>query len=340
MNALDITINQAAQFFLQNDNYLIVAHTSPDADTIGSASALVAGLRKLGKNAAAVCDEPLPSRFAFLDTSNCFIPTEVSAYENYSVSEQSSISDSLLFEIQNYISVDVASATMLGSFEKKFTDRVFDLSIDHHLVNTVPCARRLLCTGYSSCGEIIFELLKLLGVEIDKSIAISLYGAISSDSGGFRYSSTRGQTMRYAAELIETGIDFAKINRLLFETKSLVQIEIEKIAYNAIELYEDGKLAVIVLTADDIAKAKATDTDIDSVNQIPRQIAGVEVSAVIRQKGDKVKVSLRSNEYFNVAELAASFGGGGHFHAAGCAFFNEDIQAVKKKIVDSIHGRL
>ncbi|HOJ47388.1 MAG TPA: DHHA1 domain-containing protein [Bacillota bacterium] len=339
MNALDITINQAARFFLENDNFLIVSHTSPDADTVGSASALVAGLRKLGKNAAAVCDEPIPDRLLFLDANGCFIQNGAS--ETCSSGGPNAILPSIPapFQVQTYVSVDVASATMLGRFEQRFLEKFFDLSIDHHLVNTIPCKRRLLCTGYSSSGEIIYELLTLLGVEIDRSIAVSLYGAISSDSGGFRYSATRSQTMRYAADLIETGIDFAKINRLLFETKSLAQIEIEKIAYNAIELYEDGKLAVIVLTADDIAKANAADSDIDGVYQIPRQIAGVEVSAVIRQKGDKVKVSLRSNEYFNVAELAASFGGGGHFHAAGCAFY-EDIQAVKKRIIDSLHGKL
>lgn len=318
--ALELTINQAAEFLKQRDNFLIVCHTSPDADTIGSASALAAGLRKLGKNAAAVCDEPIPAKLSFLDTNHCF-------------------TEAIPFKAETYVSVDVASPTMLGSFEQKFVEKGFDLSIDHHLVNTVPCERRLLCTSYSSCGEIIFELLTVLGVVADKSIAVSLYGAISSDSGGFRYASTRGQTMRYAADLIETGIDFAKINRLLFETKSLVQIEIEKIAYNSIELYEDGKLAVIVLSAEDLAKAKANDSDVDSVNQIPRQIAGVEVSAVIRQKGEKVKVSLRSNEYFNVAEIAASFGGGGHFHAAGCAF-NEDIQTVKNKIIAALHGKL
>jgi phosphoesterase RecJ-like protein len=181
---LDITIHQAAQFLKQNDNFLIVCHTSPDADTIGSASALTAGLRKLGKNAAAVCDEPIPEKLSFLDTNHCF-------------------SETVPFEVQTYISIDVASPAILGNFEQKFVERGFDLSIDHHLVNTVPCERRLLCTAYSSCGEIIYELLTELGVRIDKSVAVSLYGAISSDSGGFRYSSTRGQTMRYAADLIE-----------------------------------------------------------------------------------------------------------------------------------------
>ncbi|HBR31282.1 MAG TPA: hypothetical protein DD733_04290 [Clostridiales bacterium] len=319
---MNLTIRQAADFLLERDNFLLVSHTGPDADTIGSASALVMGLRSIGKKAVAICDEDIPKKLQFLDMEDSFVKTEPVG-------------------IQTYLSIDAASASMLGAFTKKYTEeRVFDLSIDHHMINNIPCDRLLLCADYSSCGEIIFELLRELGIKLYEPIAIALYAAISSDSGGFRFSSTRPVTMRYAAEIMETGIDFAKINRLLFETKSLSQMKIEKLAYNSIELYYEGKLAVVVLTPDTMRDISCDERDVDSINQIPRQIAGVEVSVVIRQKGDKVKVSLRSNDYFNVAEFASeNFGGGGHYHAAGCSF-DKDIDEVKSIVISSFEGKL
>ncbi len=318
---MDINIEQAAAYLKDRDDYLVVSHASPDADTIGSAAALVTGLRSIGKNAVAVCYDRIPDKLSFLDSGCCFTETEPKG-------------------IKTYISVDTASAVMLGGLAEKYTkERVFDLAIDHHIVNNIPCRQRLLFADYSSCGEIIFELLEKLGIPLDKSTATSLYGAMSSDSGGFRFSSTRPQTMRHAARLMETGIDFAKINRLLFETKTLRQIEIERIAYNSVELYYDGRLAVVTITADHLLKANADESDIEGLSQIPRQISGVEVSAVIRPKGDTVKVSLRSNDYFNVAELASRFGGGGHHHAAGCSF-DTDTDHAKEAIIDSLKGLL
>lgn len=317
---MDITIKQAADFLLERDNYLVVSHTSPDADTIGSAAALVAGLRSIGKKAVAICDEPIPNKLSFLKADNFFTDSEPP-------------------DIKAHVSVDTASIPMLGKFADKYSaEHIFDLSIDHHMVNDIPCKRRLLCADYSSCGEIIYELFDALNIKISKSIAVLLYSAISSDSGGFRYSSTRSNTLRYAADLIDKGIDFAKINRLLFETKTPVQMELERIAYNSIEFYYDRKLSVVTITNDDLIKTKAEDADLDSLNQIPRQISGVEVSVVIKPKNDKVKVSLRSNEYFNVAEFASLFGGGGHHHAAGCTF-EKDINEVKSIIINAFNGK-
>ena len=212
--------------------------------------------------------------------------------------------------------MDVASAGQLGVSEAPH----FALSIDHHAVNRIGCERLLLKSDYPAAGEIVYELLCALGLPLDRPLATLLYAAISSDSGGFRYSSTRPQTHLCAAKLLETGIDFAKINRLLFETKSEVQTALEKAAYNRLELHCGGKLAVVALDEALMAALGASESDVDCVNQIPRQLAGVEVSAVLRPTAGGTKVSLRSNECFDVAAFTAALGGGGHVHAAGCRF--------------------
>ena len=103
----------------------------------------------------------------------------------------------------------------------------------------------------------------------------------------------------------------------MFENKTRIQTELEKAAYNRLEFYCGGRAAVVALDEELMASVGARESDVDCVNQIPRQIEGVEVSAVLRPSGGGTKISMRSNDYFNVADFCASLGGGGHLHAAG-----------------------
>ena len=294
-----LNVDRAAAYLRTADDCLIYIHTNPDGDAVGSGGALALALRRLGKRARVFCADVIPERLRFL--------TEAAADVPFTRTQDASATP---------LSVDVASAGQLGVPEAPH----FALSIDHHAVNRIGCERLLLKSDYPAAGEIVYDLLCALGLPPDRPLATLLYAAISSDSGGFRYSSTRPQTHLCAAKLLETGIDFAKINRLLFETKSEVQTALEKAAYNRLELHCGGKLAVVALDEALMAALGASESDVDCVNQIPRQLAGVEVSAVLRPTAGGTKVSLRSNECFDVAAFTAALGGGGHVHAAGCRF--------------------
>jgi phosphoesterase RecJ-like protein len=222
-----------------------------------------------------------------------------------------------------FVSVDVASMAMLGKFDELFAERGFSLSIDHHFINSVLCERRLRFDNYIANGEIIYELIIELGVDIDEKTANYLYTAICSDSGGFKFSATRPETYETAAHLIRAGADFVNVNRVLFEQKTVTQLAVEKMAYDSLELFYDGRVAIILLKSEDLEKAGVTDNyELDGVAQLPRQIAGVDISASIRPvelngTNKKYKVSMRSNSDFDVSEFAKKFNGGGHYHAAG-----------------------
>lgn len=308
-----ISLQEAAAFLAERDGFVVFTHANPDGDTIGSAVALVRILRSIGKNAVAVCADPIPQKYAFVDTCGAFIAD-------------------LPTNIETAVSVDVASKAVLGALADFCENRPFDLSIDHHKVNTLPCQRLLDKDNYIANGEIVYELALEMGVDIDADTASALYTAICSDSGGFRYANTRAETYEYAAALIRKGVDFAEISRKLFEQKSPTQIQLEREAYNALTMHFDGKLAIVAIDEDTIKRLNVADNDFDSVNQIPRQISGVEVSAVIRPKGDESKVSLRSNRYFDVSELAKKQGGGGHLHAAGYRYNGTPKEAAKALI--------
>ncbi len=307
-----ISINQAAAFLKGCDGYLIYTHASPDGDTIGSAIALALILRKMGKTAFAFSVDGIPEKLSFLPTDGIFIENEPENTEDYTL-----------------LSVDVAGPMVLGRAKNK----TFSLSIDHHKVNTVDCEKLLVFSDRIACGEIIFMLLDELKIALDKDIAASLYTAISSDSGGFRYSETKPETHIIAARCLETGIDFADINRRLFEAKTKPQVNLIKTAYKNLELIRDGRFAIVAIRPEEVIECGATEMDFDCINSIPREIAGVLASAVIRKKSDGIKVSMRSNAEIDVAELCKAFGGGGHYHAAGfthCGSFDSALETVRK----------
>lgn len=306
-----ISIKQAAAFLLGCDGYLIYTHANPDGDTIGSSVALCLALRQLGKKASVFSVDGVPKKLSFLDMG-VFISDEPEATDGYTL-----------------LSVDVAGPKMLGRARNKS----FCLSIDHHKVNTIDCKSLLIMDDRIACGEIIYMLISELGATLTPDIATALYAAISSDSGGFRYDATKPETHIMAAECLKTGIDFAEINRRLFECKTVSQVELTKTAYQKLELLNNDRFAIVAITPDEVDRCGATESDFDCINSIPREIDGVLASAVIRQKADGVKVSFRSNADIDVAEISKNLGGGGHYHAAGFTFdgsFGDAVSLVRR----------
>lgn len=306
-----ISVKEAAAFLSGCDGYLIYTHASPDGDTIGSAVALALALRKIGKRADIFSVDGIPEKLSFIKNEGLFVQTEPGSFEGYTL-----------------VSVDIAGPKMLGNARNKS----FALSVDHHKVNTVECESLLVMSDRIACGEIIFKILEELKIELDYDIATALYTAISSDSGGFRYDATKPETHIMAAKCIEAGIDFADINRRLFESKTLSQVALTKIAYKNLELLRGGKFAIVAIRPEEVAECGANETDFDCINSIPREIAGVLASAVIRQKADGIKISMRSNANIDVAEIAKAQNGGGHYHAAGFTFggsFDKALELVR-----------
>jgi phosphoesterase RecJ-like protein len=309
-----ITVEQAAEYLLAHDGYIIYNHAMPDGDALGSAAALALILRGIGKRAFAFSPDGIPEKYGFLPAEGVFVasPDELPGYIP--------------------LSVDVAGPNLLGDIKVP----VFALSFDHHLINTLECERLCLDSGKIAAGELIYELAAELGAKITKDIADSLYTAICSDSGGFRYELTSAQTHRIAAELHEAGADHAVICRRLFECKSRAQYELLRLAYNKLRLTRGGKCAYVVVTKEEKDACGAGDGDFDCVNSVPRELDGVEISAVLRARGNGFKVSLRSSGDTDVSAIAKRYGGGGHYHAAGFTLEcgAEEAEAEIRKIFE------
>jgi len=307
-------------------NTLILFHRGPDPDAIGSAFALKQILSALGSRVWCVCSDELPDRLRFLadDEQQSVLPA--------------SIPDD--FEIMRIISVDTASPSQLGDLYAIWQGHV-DLMIDHHGKGE-PFADHYILPDCAATGEIVFDLAKQLAreglLEITPAICADLYAAISSDTGGFRFSNVTQETHLRAAELVTSGIDCAEINHRLFDSKSVDQLRAQAAGISNLQLFADGRIAVITFPYALKVALGLSDEHLENLVDIARSIAGVEIAVAIRQpKAEGVfRASLRASCDYDVSAVCAKFGGGGHVRAAGCTLQAADMEDAVRRVVSEI----
>lgn len=291
------------------DRVLVACHRNPDGDAIGSAHALAYALRKLGKNACVFCPDPFGEEFSYI--------TE----------KEKDLCD---FDPRCFVTVDVASPEMLC--DAPFRDGI-DIVLDHHRVNTVSASLKAVLPEMASCGEIVLEVIRRLGVDFDEYLAAALYTAIATDTGCFRYSNVNENTFSAAATLsryAEKG-EFYRINKKLFETKSRSRLALEAYAVEKSAFAADGKIAYLSVSRKEQEKLGVTYSDLDVLINVIRQVEGVEVSLVIKEREEgEFKVSVRSEAGFDASEFCRNFGGGGHIAAAGCTLAGEENEVVEQ----------
>lgn len=309
---MTVSLNECAQFFRENDNYLILSHEHPDGDTLGSAFALIAILRAVGKKCVFKCADRIPKDFSYI----------TSAYRDDDI------------EPECIVAVDVADKKLLGSLCAEYGDRV-NMCIDHHLSNTGYAEKLCLRECAATC-ELISELCDLLGVAPDKYIGECIYTGISTDTGCFRYQNTTAHTLHLAAKMYDLGINSAKINKLMFETKSKSMLALETLARETLEYYFDGRCAVISVTQAMYRKSGSNEGECYVITSLPRQIEGVSVGAVIKEKPDGTfDISVRTDCGIDASAICRRLGGGGHKGAAGCTLelpYNETKRRLLKEI--------
>lgn len=297
----------------------IVMHVHPDADTVGSAAALIRVYEQLGISAHYVSADKIPDRLAFL-------------LEGLSLCESTSGGE--------FISIDVASVAQLGKFAEAQPE--ISLMIDHHEVGEAfaPCYK---IPGASSAAEVLFgvieELISLGKIKLTKEIASPLYAALSSDTGRFSYSSATPDSYRMAARLIEAGADHARINHLLFSQKAPEQIRAEGLIASKIELYFGGKVSAVTLTKEERTSLGIAFEHFDTAIETVRSVKGAEISFIVKETDDnRIKASLRSTKY-DMASVASELSGGGHRLAAGCSPDAPDVYTARDIILGKMREK-
>ncbi len=289
-------------------NAIIVGHSHPDGDCVGSAVALAVLIEALDGKAEVIFPEKAPHRLEFILGKRRELECLPENLDGYQI-----------------ICVDVASPVQMASLREAIESRVF-IRIDHHDIG-VPYAQNEFVDAHAAAtAEIIlslFEYARASGrFENDETpfdCRMPIYAAISSDTGCFKYANVTPATHLAAAALIKSGVNAAEINRLLFDTKDENQLKAEGIALSRIQTFCGGKISGIAVELSDYGESLNI-KDFETAIDFARSVRGAQVAVCVKAAPveNTFRASLRANGDTDVSKIAAIFGGGGHIRAAGC----------------------
>ena len=192
----------------------------------------------------------------------------------------------------------------------------------------------------AAAAELLYEVICAMRVEITPHIADCLYTGLSTDTGCFKFSSTKASTHITAAKLMEAGAHVEELNTLLFDTKSRERMEAERIARNHLEYHLDGRCALIYLTRDEIEQSRVDPADLEELTSLPISIEGVKVGLTLRQQpGGSYRISVRTAKGVDACAIARRLGGGGHTRAAGCELLG-NLDNAKSAILSEVEAVL
>jgi len=323
-----VTAAGVAHRLRQETGVLAVSHEAPDGDALGCLSAFLLMCRRLGIRCEGYIpgENGLPPEYLFLP-----LVKEVRRGEVPVVEPGTTV---YFFDC----------ASLLRSNSHGFPEGAVRINIDHHGDNPGFGDLNLLDPTAPSTSAILYEVFKAGGFPIDAEVATGLYVGLVTDTGRFQYSNTTANAHRMAAELQEAGVDVAWVYRQVYESTPLPKLMLLERALRHLEIRLGGALAVSWLGSDDFLQAGADEGHAEGLIDTLRQIHGVRVAVLLREKvsadGVQTKVSLRSTDgSLNVAELAHKRGGGGHTRAAGFTS-EEDVPTVMAWIEREVEAAL
>ena len=310
-----MTRNECARWLLGHDNYVILTHRRPDGDAIGSAVSLCLALRKAGKTAHVL--------------ENREITTLMAPLAEGLTCEAAGDSDTV-------ITVDMAAPNMFTKEAAHLVDRC-RLRIDHHDTGVSYADHELVVADAAACGDIIYDVLLEMGVELDQDIARALYVAVSTDTGCFRFANTNAHSYQVAAACAATGADLYPLTQALFDTNSLGKLKVQGWIVEHAHIFAGGAAAVCAIPKS--LEETVTKDDLEGIPGFLRSIEGVKMSATLRATEDGSKMSVRSVPGYDCTAICGIFGGGGHKGAAG-ASTSLPLKEMEKAVIAAMEQYL
>lgn len=299
------------------ESVLVCGHVMPDGDSLGSVLALGLTLESMGKKVTMAGPDPSPTIYDFLpglDKYRVGLPPDGG--------------------FDTLVILDCSVPERLGpGFQELLSGETDIIILDHHASSSCFGKYRYVDPAASAVGEIIYDLIIEMGLEINRDVAICLYTAIVTDTGSFQYDSTTPGTLRRVANLMEIGVPAAQINVRIYEEKPKVVFQLLCSALSTLTTSSCGKVSWMTVTRETIKSSGAEDEHTEGLVNYAKSIRGVEVGMLFREVEEGIyKISFRSKDAVDVNRLAALFGGGGHPHASGCTVQGA-LDEIKEKVI-------
>jgi phosphoesterase RecJ-like protein len=300
--------------------FVLSSHARPDGDSIGSQLAMAYALRALGKEVAVVnADAAPPPLMQFPGVPEITVAPAVDGPYDAAIIMECS---------------DLARTGVSG------LDRSFVINIDHHPGNTGYGQINWFDSTAAACGEMVFDLIRALGVPLSKDIATHIYLAILTDTGSFHYSSISPRTFDMCREALEAGVDPVLVARNVYDSNNMGRLKLFGAVLSAMQIDQTGRIAIVYLDHEMAREAGGTYEDTEGLINLPLTVKEIQAVVFFKQvEGDEYRVSLRSKGDIDIGGVAKEFGGGGHKNASGCTV-NGAIDALQKLFIEKIENAI
>jgi phosphoesterase RecJ-like protein len=312
------SIQKAKKLINKYDKIIIITHTSPDGDALGSSLALYHFLVEYGKQVDVIVPNEFPDFLQWMQGADQVVIAE----KNLSIATELIEAAELIFFLDFNVLKRIEQLEL--SVKKSSASKIL---IDHHLEPELFCNITISHPEISSTAELIFRFICRMGLYeyVDKSCAECIYVGMMTDTGAFTYNSNSPAIYYIISELLEKGIDkdalYSRIYCGLSERKIRMQ---GYVLYNKMKIFKEYKTALLSLTYEEHQKFRSQKGDTEGFVNIPLNIENIVFSAFIREEKEIVRISFRSRGDFPTNEFAKEiFGGGGHLNAAGGEFYGK-----------------
>ena len=294
---------------------LIISHINPDGDTLGSMSGLYSLIRENYKKDADMLLDNLPATYEFLP-----------AIKNAKF--YNTIDKSLVYDL--VITVDVAAIDRMDEVKVFFEKAHSTLNIDHHATNNSYAQNNIVVPEASSTGEVIASLAQENGWKMNYDAALSLYTAILTDTGSFKFSNTSPKTLETAAKLLEYGVKPHDVYKWCYESYPKNFFLFQNYCLNKAVFLKNDRVVYTEIYKKDVEKFAVGPDCTEGLTEKLRAISSTEIAFIAKEIAPGMtKFSMRSKNV-DVSAICAMFGGGGHKLAAGCVVKSSVKTAVDK----------
>lgn len=291
---------QTAEAIRRRQRFVIASHVRPDGDAIGSQMAMAYALKHLGKEVRVVsCDAAPPPLLVFPGVSEIEIVDRVDDPGDAVIVMESG---------------DLLRTGVSG------LERGFVINIDHHVGNSMFGAINWFDVSAAACGEMVFDLVRELGVPLSHDIAVHLYVAILTDTGSFRHSNITPRTFEICRQCVEAGVNPSAVARSVFDSNNLGRLKLMGAILSRMHIDSSGRLATVSVDEELVTSCNGTYEDTEGLINLPLTVREIQAVVFFKQVGpNDWRVSMRSKGDVNINAVAKEFGGGGHKNASGCS---------------------
>jgi phosphoesterase RecJ-like protein len=301
-------------------SWVILAHEKPDGDTLGCGSAFFQRGTSMGKKCFWMGPDPFPRIYRFLPFSDSYRTGEDLSHVN--------MADNPVL-----IVLDTSNPERSVNGIEEAASLYPVINIDHHGDNSIFGTLNWIDEGASSVGEMVHDLFSKAGWDISSDEAGSLFTAVSTDTGFFRFPATSARTLEISSDLVSRGADPSRIYEEVYENRTLEGLRLWGAGLSRASLHLGGILCSAFLTSEDFRRLNGSREDTENLVNTLLSISGVQIALLFQEEENGCcRVSIRTRNPVDARKIAALWGGGGHNRASGCKIQGSPLDAIRSFI--------